>query len=85
MTGGRIAITDNADPMNVVVYRGAARVPRTARDLRAAGVPKGASATDQSLIAARNSIVVENNYGYTGPASTTQRRHHRARASSAWT
>ena len=29
---------------------------------------KGASATDQSLIAAGNSIVVENNYGYTGPA-----------------
>ena len=23
MSGGRIAITDNADPMNVVVYRGA--------------------------------------------------------------
>jgi hypothetical protein len=31
---------------------------------------KGASATDQSLIAARDSMVVENNYGQSGPAST---------------
>ena len=30
---------------------------------------KGASATDQSLIVAGRSIVVENNYGYTGPTS----------------
>jgi hypothetical protein len=28
---------------------------------------RGASATDNSLIAAANSLVVENNYGYTGP------------------
>jgi len=31
---------------------------------------KGASATDNSLIGAGRSLVVENNYGYTGPAST---------------
>ena len=31
---------------------------------------KGASATDNSLIAAGRSLVVENNYGYTGPTST---------------
>ena len=30
---------------------------------------RGASATDQSLIAARNSIVVENNYGHDSPQS----------------
>ena len=31
---------------------------------------KGASATDNSLIAAGRAIVVENNYGYSGPTST---------------
>jgi hypothetical protein len=31
---------------------------------------KGASATDNSLIAAGRSLVVENNYGYTGPTTT---------------
>jgi len=30
----------------------------------------GASATDNSLIGTERSLVVENNYGYTGPAST---------------
>jgi hypothetical protein len=71
MSGGGVAITDNADPMNVVVYRRAARVGGPRRICRQPVLPKGASATDQSLIAARNSLVVENNYGYTGPAATT--------------
>jgi hypothetical protein len=31
---------------------------------------RGASATENSLIAAGGSLVVENNYGYTSPAST---------------
>ena len=31
---------------------------------------KGASATDQSLIGTGRSIVVENNYGYSGPTAT---------------
>ena len=31
---------------------------------------KGAGSTDNSLIGTANSMVVENNYGYTGPAST---------------
>ena len=31
---------------------------------------KGASATDNSLIGAGRSLIVENNYGYTGPTST---------------
>src|SRR4051794_36311266 len=67
MSGGRVAITDNADPMNVVVYR-------TSGGHRICEQPvfgKGASATDNSLIAARNSIVVENNYGYK-PAATEE-------------
>jgi len=58
-----VAITDNADPMNVVVLRAA---DRAARRL-VCEVPvfaKGASATENSLIGAGRSIVVENNYGY---------------------
>jgi hypothetical protein len=69
MAGGRVAITDNADPMNVVVYRRAARVSGSRVICQQPVFRKGASATDQSLIAARNSLVVENNYGYSGPAA----------------
>ena len=64
--GGRryVAITDNADPrMHVLVYRighrrPVCRMPVFARDR---------SDTDNSLIAFGRSLVVENNYGYTGP------------------
>jgi hypothetical protein len=69
LRGGLVAITDNADPMNVVVYRTSARLRRgVAR--RVCQVPvfsKGASATENSLIGAGRSIIVENNYGYTDP------------------
>ena len=65
-TNGTVAITDNADPMNVVVYDRASG----AEICRAPVFEKGASATDNSLIMAGNAIVVENNYGYTGPGST---------------
>lgn len=62
----RVAITDNADPINVVVYD-----RRTPRQLCKVPVfEKGASSTDQSLIATPDLIVVENNHGYTGPAAT---------------
>lgn len=70
MAGGRIAITDNADPMNVVVMRRGADVSGPRVVCEEPVFRKGASATDNSLIAARNSLVVENNYGYTGPAAT---------------
>ncbi len=65
-----VAITDNADPMQVVVYRRAKRVraPRTVCAQRVFGA--GASATDNSLIGTARSLVVENNYGYSGPTST---------------
>jgi hypothetical protein len=63
MSGGYVAITDNADPMNVVVYRRstgtvACRVPV---------FEKGASATENSLMASRAALFVENNYGYQDP------------------
>jgi hypothetical protein len=65
-----VAITDNADPMNVLVLKrhpvaGGRRIV-----CREPVFERGVSATDQSLIGTRRSIVVENNYGYTGPDST---------------
>src|SRR3954467_5491573 len=67
-----VAITDNADPMNVVVMRRAASVggPRTLCTVPV--FAKGASDTDNSLIATDDAIVGENNYGYSGPSSTEQ-------------
>ena len=64
-----VAITDNADPIDVVVYR-RGRGPAGGRQVcRKPVFGAGASATDQSLIASGRSIVAENNYGYTGPLS----------------
>jgi hypothetical protein len=66
MGRGYVTITDNADPMNVVVFRRRARLRRGQRR-RVCRVPvfrKGASATENSLIVAGRSIIVENNYGY---------------------
>jgi hypothetical protein len=61
-----VAITDNADPMNVVVYRTGDRVRRGQHRV-ACQVPvfhKGASADENSLISMGRSLIVENNYGY---------------------
>ncbi|AYF73497.1 hypothetical protein D7D52_06075 [Nocardia yunnanensis] len=69
LPGGYVAITDNADPMNVVVYRTA---PDAARR-EVCSVPvfaKSAGNTENSLIGAGNSLIVENNYGYSGPDAT---------------
>ena len=67
LMGRWVAITDNADPMNVVAYR-----RRDGGEIcRRPVFAQGASATDNSLIGAGNSIVVENNYGYQGPTSTS--------------
>lgn len=69
MRGGYVAITDNADPMNVVVYRKADRLRRAQRRV-VCQVPvfrRGASATENSLLTAGRSLVVENNYGYRDP------------------
>jgi hypothetical protein len=69
LAGGYVAITDNADPMQVVVYR-------TAKNLKhgekraVCKVPvfdQGASATENSLIGTKRSLIVENNYGYQDP------------------
>src|SRR3954467_8999398 len=65
-----VAITDNADPMNVVVYKRAAQVDGSRLVCKAPVFSKGASDTGQSLSATPTSIVAENNYGYTGPGAT---------------
>jgi hypothetical protein len=69
-----VAITDNADPMNVLVYRRGRSVAGPRVICRQAVFEQGASATDQSLIGTGRSLVAENNYGYSGPAATQQGR-----------
>jgi hypothetical protein len=68
-----VAIADNANPMNVVVYRRAEKTGGEPRVVCEKPVFRpGASATDNSLIATDRSIVVENNFG-AGLASTLGR------------
>jgi hypothetical protein len=67
-----VAITDNADPqMNVLVYL---RNGGSAGSLvcKEPVFASEAGNTDQSLIAVGNSIITENNYGYSGPTSTIE-------------
>jgi hypothetical protein len=84
MPGGYVNITDNADPMGVVVYRTATKLTRRVRrDHRwhrihlgrlVCRVPVfggGASDTENSLIGAGRSMIVENNYGYQDPSSVS--------------
>lgn len=66
MSRGYIAIVDNANPENVVVYRTAKKLRGKKR--KVCEVPvfrRGASATENSLITTGRSMIVENNYGYT--------------------
>jgi hypothetical protein len=73
MAGALVNITDNADPMDVVVYRTAAHLGQHQRRLvcRVPVFSRGASDTENSLIAAGRSMIVENNYGYQGPQSVS--------------
>lgn len=73
-----VAITDNSDPIHVVLYRRdtgqivcrhpvfSYPVKSNDQSAQAAGL-RYASATDNSLIGYGNSVIVENNYGYQGP------------------
>ena len=70
MGDGLVAITDNADPMNVLVYRRGRSVAAPRLICRQPVFQRGASATDQSLIGTGRWLVVENNHGYSGPAAT---------------
>ncbi len=65
-----IAIADNAEPRsNVIVYDRRTGIA----DREHCKVPvltSGASTTENSLVAAGESLIIENNYGYAGPQST---------------
>jgi len=71
--GKFVTITDNADPMNVVVYRTAAKLGKGEKRVvcETPVFGKGASATENSIIASGDSLFVENNYGYQDPFSPT--------------
>jgi hypothetical protein len=60
-----VAITDNADPIKLLVLRRSDG--RRACAQRVFG--RGRGSTDQSLIGVGRSFLAENNFGYTGPAS----------------
>jgi len=63
--GAYVTITDNANPIDVVVYR-----RDTGRRICVQPVfTSGHSADENSIIGAGNLMIVENNYGYTGPAA----------------
>ncbi|WP_372728493.1 hypothetical protein [Nocardioides sp.] len=65
-----MAITDNADPRtHIVVYDRRKGVKRRLH-CRIPVLPEGASTTENSLVAAGNSVIIENNYGYQNPGST---------------
>jgi hypothetical protein len=67
-----VAITDNADPrMHVISYDRRRGVTGPRKVCSAAVFTKGASATENSLVAAGRSVVAENNYGYENPSTTT--------------
>jgi hypothetical protein len=69
MDGGYVAITDNAEPMNVVVYRRARHLRRGQKRVvcEIPVFPRTTGATENSLLAAHRSLIVENNYGYKDP------------------
>ena len=69
-----LSITDNADPMQVVVLRRARRL-RPGRRRRVCEQPvfgRGAGATENSIIATGRSMIVENNDGYAPPPFATE-------------
>jgi hypothetical protein len=69
MDNGLVSITDNADPMNVVVYRRATKLHKGEKRIlcKEPIFDKGKSATENSIITAGRSMIVENNYGYQDP------------------
>ncbi|MFN8160078.1 MAG: hypothetical protein U0R52_03400 [Solirubrobacterales bacterium] len=69
INGGYVAITDNAEPMHVVVYRRPLNLGKGQKRIvcEVPVFPKKAGATENSLVAAGRSLVVENNYGYQDP------------------
>ena len=71
-----VSIADNADPMQVVVYRRAKSVRGSRMVCEQPVFEKGKSSTDQSLIGTFRSMVVENNYGYRAVLDAPRRANH---------
>jgi hypothetical protein len=79
MPGGYVNITDNADPMDIVVYRTAKHPTKLGRRGRRVSLPrlvckvpifaKGHGADENSVITAGRAMIAENNYGYNDPSS----------------
>jgi uncharacterized protein YcfJ len=82
VSGPYVGINDNQDPTEVVIYRTAVHPPRTITvNGRERTVPaprqvcrvpvfrRRASADENAMIAAGNSYLIENNYGYQTPTS----------------
>jgi hypothetical protein len=65
-----VAITDNADPIDVIVYRRARSAGGSRLVCSEPVFRQGAGATDQSLIGTDRSLIAENNYGYSGIPAT---------------
>ncbi|CAA9479160.1 MAG: hypothetical protein AVDCRST_MAG85-550 [uncultured Solirubrobacteraceae bacterium] len=70
MDGGLVAIADNAEHMQLAVFRRGRDVSGPRLVCEQPVFERGRGATDNSLIAAGRSLVVENNFGYASPAST---------------
>jgi hypothetical protein len=65
-----VAINDNADPKtNIVVYDRRKGVTDRLHCTQPV-LADNAGTTENSLVAASNSLIIENNYGYGGPATT---------------
>ena len=69
-----VTIADNANPIDVLVYRRAAQVQGSRLVCRVPVFEKDASATENSLIATNQSIIIENNFGYSGLEATILNR-----------
>jgi hypothetical protein len=70
-----VTITDNApEKMHVLVYRRAAQVQGSRLVCKVPVFENDMSDTENSMIATNQSIIVENNYGYSGPEATILNR-----------
>ena len=65
-----IAITDNADPQTHVLVLDRRTGVTDRLHCSVPVLPSGASTTENSLVAAGSSFIIENNYGYAGVQST---------------
>jgi hypothetical protein len=71
LQGPYVTITDNADPLDIVVYRRARNLGGQPRQVCVQPIfAAGAGADENSIIGAGNTMIAENNYGYTGPTVT---------------